>query len=185
MQFSFHVCNTMAKTGIAAALGRVLGAHAVPPVVLCIGSDLAIGDSLGPLTGTLLKKNANIEGAYLYGTLRAPVTAKEVKYLGEFLRKTHPRSKVIAVDAAVGESSELGLIKLTDAPLKPGSGANKRLGTIGDVSVLGIVGERAGFSYSALNLTRLNLVYGMAETIAEALGEYLAAKADKNSQFAV
>ncbi len=185
MQFSFHVCNTMAETGVSAALFRLLGVLKAPPVILCIGSDLAIGDSLGPLTGSLFSRSPEGRGAYLYGTLRAPVTAKEVKYLGEFLRKTHPRSKIIAVDAAVGERSELGLIKLADSPLMPGSGANKRLGKIGDVSILGIVGERAGFSYSTLNLTRLNLVFHMAEKIAGSLCRYLAEKSDKNSQFAV
>ena len=185
MEFAFHVCNTMAETGVAAALKRLLGRLQTPPVVLCIGSDLAIGDSLGPIAGTLLRRERGGQRCFIYGTLRSPVTAKEVKYLREFLRKTHPGSKIIAIDAAVGETSELGLVKLADSPLRPGSGANKRLGTIGDISILGIVGERAGFSYSMLNLTRLYPVFGMAELIARALGEYLAEETENNSQFAV
>ncbi len=183
MEFAFHFCNTMAKQGIGMALGRLMGKTSAPPVVLCIGSDLAIGDSLGPIAGTMLGKRG--EGFFLYGTLRSPVTAKEVKYLNDFLKKTHPDSKVIAVDAAVGETSELGLIKLADSPLRPGSGANKRLGSVGDISVLGIVGEKNGFSYSTLNLTRLHLVYSMAETIAGALSAYFEERMDKKSQFAV
>lgn len=184
MEFAFHVCNTMAETGIEAALCRLLGESQTPPVILCVGSDLAIGDSLGPIAGTLLRQSGAASRCFVYGTLRSPVTAKEIKYLREFLRQTHPASKVVAVDAAVGETTELGLIKLSDTPLRPGSGANKRLGEVGDVSVLGIVGERQGFSYSALNLTRLSLVFGMAQKIAGALGGYLA-KRDKNAQFAV
>ena len=167
MEFAFHVCNTMAETGIEAALCRLLGESQTPPVILCVGSDLAIGDSLGPIAGTLLRQSGAASRCFVYGTLRSPVTAKEIKYLREFLRQTH-----------------LGLIKLSDTPLRPGSGANKRLGEVGDVSVLGIVGERQGFSYSALNLTRLSLVFGMAQKIAGALGGYLA-KRDKNAQFAV
>ncbi len=150
------------------ALSRFLGTQETPPVVLCIGSDLAIGDSLGPITGTLLRQNAAFSG-FVYGTLKTPVTAKEVKYLESFLRKTHPKSKIIAVDAAVGEQSDLGLLKVFDSPLRPGSGANKRLGKVGDVSVLGIVARKSSFSYSALNLTRLNMIYSMAEVVSSAI----------------
>ena len=168
MDFAFHFYNALAETGLFMALNRFLGVTEAPPVVLCVGSDLAIGDSLGPITGTLLKQNPAFRG-YVYGTLKNPVTAREVKYVGEFLKKTHPKSKIIAVDAAVGEDGDVGLIKATDGALRPGSGANKRLGRVGDVSVLGIVAKKSSFSYSVLNLTRLNMVYSMAETVAGAI----------------
>ena len=167
MEFAFHFYNAMAETGILMALTRCLGETEATPVVLCIGSDLAVGDSLGPVTGTLVKRRG--ANCYVYGTLKNPVTAKEVKYVESFLRKTHPSSKIVAVDAAVGEESDVGLVKVVDAPLRPGAGANKRLGKVGDVSVLGIVARKTAFSYSLLNLTRLNMVYAMSEMIAGAL----------------
>ena len=136
-------------------------------MIVCIGSDLAIGDSLGPVVGTMLKSKGY--GGAVYGTLKNPVTAREVKYVNNFLQKTHPSAPVIAIDAAVGEESDIGLIKVTDGALKPGSGANKRLGKVGDISILGIVASRAAFSYSVLNLTRLNMVYDMAEAVSDAL----------------
>jgi putative sporulation protein YyaC len=169
MDYAFHFYNSMAETGLMMALERCLGESAAPPVVLCIGSDLAVGDSLGPITGTLLKRKGAEFCGFVYGTLKTPVTAKEVKYVNDFLRKTHPGSKIIAVDAAVGEDSDVGLIKVSGSSLRPGSGANKRLGKVGDVSVLGIVARKSAFSYSLLNLTRLNMVYSMAETIADAI----------------
>ncbi len=168
MEYAFHFYNTLAETGLMMALRRSLGTIEAPPVVLCIGSDLAVGDSLGPVTGTLLRRNRDFSG-FVYGTLKTPVTAKEVKYLEGFLRKTHPGSKIIAVDAAVGEEADVGLIKVIPAPLRPGSGANKRLGKVGDVSVLGVVARKSAFSYSLLNLTRLNMVYTMAEVAAGAI----------------
>ncbi len=167
MEYSFHVYNALAETGLMMALKRCLKEGA-PPVVLCIGSDLAVGDSLGPVTGTLIKRRGEAEG-YVYGTLKNPVTAREVKYVENFLRKTHPSSPIVAVDAAVGEESDVGLVKLVDSPLKPGAGANKRLGKVGDISILGIVARKSAFSYSLLNLTRLNVVYAMAEIIAGAI----------------
>lgn len=171
MDFAFHFYNSMAETGILMALRRILGDCDAPPVVLCVGSDLAVGDSLGPIAGTMLKKHAAF-GGFLYGTLKTPVTAKEIGHIGEFLRQTHPGSKVIAVDAAVGEEADVGLIKVLSGPLKPGSGANKQLGRVGDASILGIVAPKSAFSYSLLNLTRLNVVYTMAEQISSALAAF-------------
>ncbi len=182
MEYAFHVCNTMSPLGMARAIKRMLGDGDAPPVLLCIGSDLAIGDSLGPIVGTMVRRTASACGGYVYGTLRAPVTAKEVRYVREFLRQTHPNAKIIAVDAAVGEESEIGLIKLSDTPLRPGSGANKRLGKVGDISILGILAKKSAFPYASLNLTRLNLVYMMAEAIARAIDTVLSGGADKNSQ---
>ena len=167
MEYSFHFYNSLAETGILTALNRLAQNFKSAPVVLCIGSDLAIGDSLGPIVGTMLKRKG-YRGA-VYGTLKNPVTAKEVKYVNDFLKKTHPNAPVIAIDAAVGEESDVGLIKVTDGALKPGSGANKRLGKVGDISVMGIVAGRTAFSYSVLNLTRLNMIYGMAEAVSDAL----------------
>lgn len=42
---------------------------------------------------------------------------------------------------------------------------------------MGIVAEKSLFNYSLLNLTRLNLVYRMAEIIAEAVSAYAAPRA--------
>lgn len=169
MEYAFHFHNTLAETGLYMALCNALGPLEAPPVVLCVGSDLAVGDSLGPITGTMLRQKRGGFNGFVYGTLKTPVTAKEVKYMDGFLRKTHPGSKIIAVDAAVGDPADIGLLKVVCGPLKPGSGANKRLGRVGDVSVLGIVAQKSAFSYSLLNLTRLNMIYSMAESVSGAL----------------
>ena len=67
----------------------------------------------------------------------------------------------------------MGLIKISDSALKPGSGANKRLGKVGDLSILGIVARKTAFSYSLLNLTRLNMIYSMSEIISGALVSFI------------
>jgi putative sporulation protein YyaC len=106
---------------------------------------------------------------FIYGTLATPITAKEIKYLRAFLKETHAKSQIIAVDAAVGAEGDIGLIKVNHAPLFPGAGANKKLGAVGDISLMGIVAERSVANYGLLNTTRLNLVYSMAEKISDAL----------------
>jgi len=57
--------------------------------------------------------------------------------------------------------------------LRPGAGANKKLGEVGDISIIGIVAERSIANYSLLNTTRLNLVYSMSERISDAISNLL------------
>ena len=202
MEHAFHIFNKYAADGISLATDKLLNdhilspntkmqgagtrsraisalkernipAHSRPPVVVCVGSDLAIGDSLGPITGSMLKYKTQGLGAFIYGTLAAPVTAKEIKYMQSFLKRTHEKDQVLAIDAAVGEKGDIGLIRVMDTPLLPGAGANKKLGAIGDISVLGIVAEKSLTNYGLLNTTRLNLVYTMAEIISDSISSLL------------
>ena len=187
MEYCFNLFNKLAADGTSMAVDKFLRAappakkraaatgdsEPALPVVVCVGSDLAIGDSLGPIVGSMLRYKTQGLDVFLYGTLKAPVTAKEVKYLRSFLRETHRDRKVVAVDAAVGSEGDIGLIIILDEPLRPGAGANKKLGSIGDVSIMGIVAEKSLMNYGLLNTTRLNLVYSMAEIISDGLSALL------------
>lgn len=175
MDYSFNLYNSLAADGVCLSLKKNVPQTGVAPVVLCIGSDLSVGDSLGPVTGTKLKEKLAGLSYFVYGTLAKPITAHEVKYMNDFLKFTHPGSPVIAVDAAVGVAGDIGLIKIAKRAIKPGSGANKKLNKVGDVSVMGIVAERSVFNYSLFSATRLNIVYKMSEIIAEGIATFLQA----------
>lgn len=173
MDYSFNLYNALATQGICLSLKKILPLQSQPPVILCIGSDLSVGDSLGPVAGTKLREKLQGLNCYVYGTLSKPITAHEVKYMNEFLRSTHPENPVIAIDAAVGLAGDIGLIKFAKKGIKPGSGANKRLAKVGDVSIMGIVAEHSAFNYSLFSATRLNVVYKMAEIIAEGVASFI------------
>lgn len=161
-----HAQNALAPLVLAECLRASLLKTYVRPTIVCVGSDRVAGDSLGPLTGSILQKCG--ADAFLYGTLERTVTAREVPALASFLKKTHPKSPVLAIDAAVGSAEEVGLVKLSGAPLYPGSGTNKQLGCLGDASILGIVARREE-GFAALDRVRLGTVCRMAEVIAEAV----------------
>lgn len=173
MEYSFNLYNSLAAGGEVLALKRILPELTDAPVIVCIGSDLSVGDSLGPVTGTKLKEKLKGYNVYVYGTLAKPITAHEVKYTNQFIKSTHPNSTVIAIDAAVGAAGDIGLIKVAKRGIKPGSGANKRLQKVGDVSVMGIVAEKSLFNYSLFSSTRLNIVYKMAEIIADGVATFI------------
>lgn len=133
------------------------------PVIICVGSDLVVGDSLGPYIGTkLLEKLDNV---IVYGTLKHPITAKEIKTIHEKIKEIHPASKILVIDAALGREDEVGLIKVKNKGLKPGLGVKKDLPEIGDVSILGIVGAYSQNKTKNLNQARFNLIYNIANTI--------------------
>lgn len=173
MNYSFNLYNSMAPGGINISLKKILPYFNSMPVILCIGSDLSVGDSLGPVTGTKIKEKLSGLNCYVYGTLSKPITAHEVKYMNEFLRATHPDSPIIAIDAAVGLAGDIGLIKIVQSGINPGSGANKKLSKVGDVAIMGIVAERSMFNYSLFSTTRLNIVYKMSDIIAEGVSSFI------------
>ena len=182
MEYAFHAYNKHAENGVCTTLQRLLNdkitragmdLSQTPPVIVCVGSDLVIGDSLGPMVGSMLAYKTQGLGVFVYGTLAAPVTAKEVKQMKSFLKRTHPHCPVIAVDAAVGAQGDVGLIKVCDEPLYPGAGTGKQLGYFGDVSVIGVVAEKSIGNYALLNATRLRLVYKMSQQIADGIAGVL------------
>ena len=181
MEYSFNLYNALAPQGICLTLKKLLNKFPSTPTVLCIGSDLSVGDSLGPVTGTLLKEQLSGLNCYVYGTLAKPITAHEVKYMNEFLKSTHPESPIIAIDAAVGLAGDIGLIKVAPKGIKPGSGANKKLATVGDASIMGIVAENSFFNYSLFSATRLNIIYKMSKIIADGVSSFIIENLQKGS----
>ncbi len=168
--YTFSTFSSHSSSGIYQSLIE-MNEKNKKPIFICIGSDLVLGDSLGPLVGTFLK-NKNLR-SYIYGTLAFPITSKEVEYARTYLKQIHPNSISIAIDAAIGEKDDVGLIRVQSKGLKPGLGVNKNLGTVGDLSIVGIVASKSMQNYNLFNLTRLNLIYKMAETIANGIEKYI------------
>lgn len=178
--FTFNLFNEYVSEGISESLNNFVESDK-KPVFVCIGSDLVMGDSLGPLCGTILKQKKL--GAFVYGTLNQPITAKEIKYVKEYLKKMHPNSVIVAIDAAVGDQTDVGLIRVVGKGLRPGLGVDKNLGELGDISIIGIVAPKSSDNFKLFNLTRLNLVYKMAEKISNGINTYINERRKKINSF--
>ncbi len=167
------VYNSTLKTSIYGIGEALRGLLKTPyPVIICVGSDLVIGDSLGPLIGSELEAFLNGK-AYVYGTLDSPVTAKEIKTLKNTINLLHPKSKILVIDAAVGDREEIGKIKVKNVGIKPGLGVNKDLDYIGDVSIIGIVSDKDLAKTSIYSETRLSLIKKLSNIIVGGVLEYL------------
>lgn len=141
-------------------------------IVVCIGTDRSTGDSLGPLVGTFLDKRRKIKRiCRVLGCLDYPVHAKTLDWHIKMLARENPL--VIAIDACIGKTENIGKILIRKGSLKPGSGVKKELPEIGDISIAGVVTFESEFPFLLLNNTRLNGVYRMATVIAEAINKSL------------
>lgn len=137
-------------------------------VILCIGTDRSTGDALGPLVGQRLHE-LRPQRAIVLGTLDDPVHATNLEDVLGNLERLYRGLPVIAVDACLGPSENVGSIVVGRGPLRPGAGVNKRLPTVGDLFVTGTVNVGGALEYLVLQNTRLSLVMRMAHIIAEAL----------------
>lgn len=149
-------------------------------IILCIGTDRFIGDCLGPLTGTLLSK-LNLQIPVL-GTLENPVHAVNLRKTMSYIKTSYKDHRVIAIDACLGTSQNVGYIQVKEGSIQPGRGVGKRLTQVGDCSIIGIVDEAVESddyeyeNYLRINNVRLGLVMKMSETITKGIYSAFAAK---------
>ena len=138
-----------------------------PIIFLCIGTDRAIGDALGPLVGTMLK---NSDFKYpVYGTLDDPIHALNIYEAIDKIRQTHSKGNFLAIDACLGSKSSIGNIQIREGPILPGKGVGKKLPQIGNYSIVGIVDKIDENNRFSFNNVRLSFILELAEIISLSL----------------
>lgn len=136
-------------------------------VFVCIGTDRATGDCLGPLIGYKLI-DMSYSNVHVLGTLDYPVHAKNLEEQLSALKK-YNNPFVIAIDASLGKFERIGFINIKEGPLSPGSGVNKALPQVGDMHITGIVNMSGFMEIMVLQNTRLSLVMNMANVISKGI----------------
>ncbi|WP_246316560.1 spore protease YyaC [Planococcus glaciei] len=135
-------------------------------VFLCIGSDRYIGDSLGPLIGSMLLESGISHS--VYGTLEEPVHAFNLKVALKDIHRQNSNPLVISIDASLGTKEQVGNVLFNEGPLVPGKALEKMLPEVGDYHFQGIVNYLDPFPSSQfLNDTRLHTVMKLAKLITE------------------
>ena len=124
-------------------------------VVVCFGTPAIAGDSLGPEVGTILREDKNFP-AFVYGTLDRPVTGRNMNEWISFVRETHKGAVLLAVDACLGEASNLGRISVRSDGVCPAAVGGKK-SRFGDVGIIAVVGDKSGDALT--ELMQANAVY--------------------------
>ena len=133
-------------------------------IFLCIGSDRATGDCLGPIIGHKLSSLSHPD-LVIYGTLNEPVHAKNLNDTLSKIKRLHKNATIIAIDASLGSYDHIGYITLGEGALYPGIGVNKELPCVGDIHITGIVNISGLLNNMLLQTTRLSLVMQLADFI--------------------
>lgn len=137
-------------------------------IVVCIGTDRSTGDSLGPLTGTLLS-DQQPRHLTVYGTLHEPVHATNLQEYANKINNSHQNPYIIAIDACLGKSTSVGQLITGTGSLQPGAALQKSLPAMGDMFITGVVNISGFMEYSVLQNTRLSLVVDLARVLSEIL----------------
>lgn len=136
-------------------------------VFVCIGTDRATGDCLGPLVGYKIRE-MKYENVHVFGTLEEPVHAKNLQeYMTLFGQYRNPF--IIAIDACLGRLERIGCVNIKEGALSPGSGVNKTLPAVGNINITGIVNVGGFMEIMILQNTRLSVVMNMANLIANGI----------------
>ena len=140
-----------------------------PIDIVCIGTPRIIGDSVGPLVGTMLSKHRYNHNLRIVGTLDNPLTSESYPKLD--VRKG---AFVVAIDAAVGKKYPYVDINLGE--LSPAACMNKKLQPVGNLSILCFTGR----DLNHLLGCGLQLPYTMAESVTAALHDILQTSVDNH-----
>lgn len=132
-------------------------------IIVCIGTDKCIGDSVAPMVGTFIEESNN--NITIYGTLEKPVHALNMEERFEEMHKNHPNAYIIAIDACLGDEEDIGEIRLRDYALSPGKGVGKSLPEIGDMSIVGIVDSSDNSEFFFSRSIRLSFIWDMAKSV--------------------
>lgn len=132
------------------------------PVVLCLGTNKVLDDSLGPMVGSMLKK-MNYEG-FVYGTMDAPITSQNLRQALLFLRATHKNKKILIVDASTTSHLErIGKIVLAKE-YKPFNETLYSLNVQADYFLFGVCSLHKKHFKTIFN-AKLNIVQKLCKTI--------------------
>lgn len=113
----------------AETIGNFLLSHipiqqTTPLILICIGTDRSTGDALGPLVGSKLEQ-MDIQNFHIFGTLDEPIHALNLEDNIQNIKSSFPDSFIVAIDACLGKSQNIGSITVGEGPSKPGAAMNK------------------------------------------------------------
>jgi len=134
---------------------------------LCIGVERSAGDCFGPLTGTLMKQ---MMVPNVIGSLDNPIHAKNLLDVYNTLENDR---FIVAIDASLGGTKELGHMVVKKSPIHPGKAMGRELPSVGDISVILNVNIGGIANYLLLQNSSLYMVWKGANTLARSIATAL------------
>lgn len=144
-------------------------------VFLCIGTNRVIGDSIGPIVGTNLKKkidkNRNIK---VMGDLENNICYENIK---EYIaRLSFSRSFIVVIDSALSNEENIGKVFVQNKGLKYGESLYKDNSIIGNISIKAVVGKNAYNkfkNFKVLRNTSINRVIDLSNIVSNGIAQVM------------
>lgn len=110
-------------------------------IFLCVGTDKVIGDCVGPIVGSTLRKNRKNDNIKIYGTLEETLNFKNIQeVINNKIRKYH-NPFLITIDAALGEEELLGKIFVGEGKIALGDSLGRKIESPSHIYIKGVVGK--------------------------------------------
>lgn len=139
-------------------------------VFFCIGTDRVIGDSLGPITGSLLKEKFGDEA--VYGDLFNNVTYENIERTLNAINCKHKNPYIIAIDAALSSAENIGKIFVDNSGINFGDSLGKAYNQIGNIGIKVVVGKDYNnpvLNYSSLQNISLSKILKLSKKTFEGI----------------
>ena len=138
---------------------------------LCVGTSKIIGDSFGPMVGTKLKnlsRNINV-----LGNMNEPMCRTNINKKLDEIKKCKREKYIVAIDSAISEIKEnIGQIFISNNSMILGSGINRNILEIGDVSIKAVVCN----NFKVLEYVPKNIVNELSAVVARGIYEVVCSK---------
>lgn len=128
-------------------------------IFLCIGTNMIIGDSFGPIVGTILKKSlATNNNVKVIGDLDNILTYNRIEKDLMYIKKKYKHNLIIVLDSALSSKSNIGRVFIQNRGLKYAEALKKCNHVIGNISIKAVVGENVDDNIeNFINLTDVSV----------------------------
>lgn len=110
-------------------------------VILCIGTNKLIGDSIGPVVGQKLKEEKMKEKVCIYGDLKKSINFKNAKTVLEKIFKSYEKPFIITIDSALGIQTMINKIVVNKGIIRIGKSLGRSICYPSHITIKGVVGE--------------------------------------------
>lgn len=157
-------------------------------IFLCVGTDKVIGDTFGPIVGSLLiskQKNHFIPNMEVIGCLEKNIGFNQIHQQVEKVKLNYENPIIISIDSALGKKDNIGKIFVNDDGIIFGKSLDKKNNKVGDLGIRAVVGENKNNiekNFGILQNISLNSVLKLSNIVSKGIFDvmYKKTKLGKN-----
>ena len=103
-------------------------------IFLCIGTSRVVGDSVGPIVGSILKQNIiSNKQIEVLGDCENNIHYENIEQNVDIVKKLNPNSLIVVIDSALSKEENIGRIFVQNRGLKYGEGIKKKSNIVGNI----------------------------------------------------